>query len=176
MKRKTTPDAASVLFMKRFLGGYRNEEEQRPKLIQDIKDELQDHAILDKEIAKEMRKTATMSERAHGTTAADAFDDVFNSSEQETNQAQNCAVDEHHASHAATRSERRAQQGKGKGAQLRTKTKPMGKATPNDNSLPPFSAPFRDEDDEESFVKMEPSSSPCSILSPRHRKDSSRRV
>ncbi|KAM3420936.1 hypothetical protein BST61_g4170 [Cercospora zeina] len=164
MKRKTAANAASVLFMKRFLAGHVNEEEQRRRLMKETNKDLQENAVLEKGIATEMRKNGAMKiEKVHMTAAADAFDVAG----QETNRAKNCKVDEPQEPLGATHS---ARKGKGEGANLKTKTKPMGKAFSDENPLPQFSAPFRDEDDEEIFVKMELSSSPCSILSPSRRK------
>lgn len=149
MKRATAADAKAALFMKRFLAGYRTEEQERLRLVKEIKRDLQENAALDKEIEQELIWSAMMDRRGHEKTAAESFDGaLFEATGQKTERAQ--------------LSRKGAREEEAEGMKRTAKNDPRRASTAKEETLPTSSAPFYDEDDEEIIFKSEPRSSPLS--------------
>ncbi|GIZ44548.1 hypothetical protein CKM354_000774300 [Cercospora kikuchii] len=149
MKRATAADAKAALFMKRFLAGYRTDEQERLKLMEEIKRDLKENAALDKEIEKELEWSAIMNRGGHGTAPIESLDrPLFEATGRETE-------------HAPSR-RKRAREAEAEGVKRTANNDPRGTSTAKEETLPTSSAPFYDEDDEEIIFKSEPRSSPLS--------------
>ncbi|CAK1362601.1 hypothetical protein CB0940_05189 [Cercospora beticola] len=149
MKRATAADAKAALFMRRFLRGYRTDEQERLKLIKEIKRDLQENAALDKEIEQELEWSATMNRRGHGTAPTESLDEpLFEAAGQETART--------------PLRERGAREAEAEGVKRTAHNDPRRTPTAKEETLPTSPAPFYDQDDEEIIFKSEPRSSPLS--------------
>lgn len=150
MKRATAVDTKAALFMRRFLRGHRTDEQERLKLIKEIKRDLQENAALDKEIQQELEWSAMMDRREHEKMVTESLDEPLSeASGQETART--------------PLREKGAREGEAEGVKGTAKYDPRRTPPAKEETLPTSSAPFYDEDDEEIIFKSEPRSSPLSI-------------